>query len=155
MTTAVHREQRSEKGSSMATPEEIRQRVEQADTTRSARRAAAAQQVGELAQRRATIAAQLEDIERKLGDVLAEAQDVIGVNEVAEFTDLKPSDLTRWLAGRKATRGKRRKSPSGSGTHSTARRTPGPRTPGAEEAPTPGEETPPAGAPERLVAQAS
>ncbi|MBY8853300.1 hypothetical protein K7G98_35740, partial [Saccharothrix sp. MB29] len=62
----------------MATPEEIRLRIEQADTARSARRATAAQQIGELAQRRAAIIEQLEDIERELGDILAEAQDVIG-----------------------------------------------------------------------------
>ncbi|MFD0201417.1 hypothetical protein ACFVG9_11665 [Saccharothrix carnea] len=97
------------KGSSMATPEEIRQRVEQADTARSARRAAAAQQVGELAQRRTAIAEQLEDIERQLGDVLAAAQDVIDVDELAEFTDLKVADITHWLAGRKTARTKRRK----------------------------------------------
>ncbi|GGS59689.1 hypothetical protein [Actinokineospora fastidiosa] len=139
----------------MATPEEIRRRVELADTNRSARRAAAAQQVGELAQRRAAIVGQLEDIERELGDVLAEAQDVIGVEELAEFTDLKASDLTGWLAGCKATRGKRKKAPSGSGTHSNARRTSGPRTPVAEEATTPREEATAAGAVERLVAQAS
>ncbi|MBW4717365.1 hypothetical protein [Saccharothrix obliqua] len=93
----------------MATPEEIRHRIEQADTARSARRAAAAQQIGELAQHRATILDQLDNVERALGDVLASAQDVIDVDELAEFTDLKPADLTTWLAGRKTGRGKRRK----------------------------------------------
>lgn len=57
----------------MATTEEIQRRVEQTDTARSAKRSAAAQQVGELAARRAAIAEQLADIERALGDVLAAA----------------------------------------------------------------------------------
>jgi hypothetical protein len=142
----------------MATPEEICRRVEQADTTRSARRAAAAQQVGNLAQRRATIVEQLENVERELGDVLAEAQDVIGVEELAEFTDLKAADLTGWLASRKATGGKRKKAASGPGTQGSARRAPGPRTPAAVEAPISREGVTPAGtsnASERLVAQAS
>lgn len=99
----------------MATPEEIRQRVEEADTARSARRAAAAQQVGELAQRRAAIVAQLAEVERELGEVVADAQDVIDVDELAAFTDLKPSDLTGWLAGRKPSRGKRRKATTTTG----------------------------------------
>jgi hypothetical protein len=101
----------------MATPEEIRQRVEEADTARSARRAAAAQQVGELAQRRAEIVAQLAEVERELGEVVAGAQDVIDVDELAAFTDLKPSDLTEWLAGRKPSRGKRRKATTTTGAH--------------------------------------
>ena len=113
----------------MATPEEIRRRVEQADTTRSARRAGAAQRIGDLAQRRAAIVEQKEDVERELGDVLADAQDVIGVDELAEFTDLKPADLTAWLASRTATRGRRKKAASPSGTPDEPRRSPGPRTP--------------------------
>lgn len=99
----------------MATPEEIRQRVEEADTARSARRAAAAQQVGELAGRRAEIVAQLAEVERELGEVVAGAQDVIDVDELAAFTDLKPSDLTGWLAGHKPSRGKRRKATTTTG----------------------------------------
>lgn len=101
----------------MATPEEIRQRIEQADTARSARRAAAAQQVGELAQRRAGIVAQLTDVERELGKLVADAQDVIGVDELAAFTDLKPSDLTAWLAGYKPSRGRRRKPTTTAAVH--------------------------------------
>lgn len=143
----------------MATPEEIRQRVEQVDTVRSARRAAAAQQVGELAQRRAAILDQLEAVERELGDVLAEAQDVIGVDELAEFTDLKPADLTAWLAGRKPGRGKRRKTTSTSNARGDAGGSPGPTTsatPGQALAPREGLATAESqDAPERLVAQAS
>ncbi|QFZ18492.1 hypothetical protein [Saccharothrix syringae] len=127
----------------MATPEQIRQRVEDADTARSVRRAAAAQQIGVLAQRRAGIVAQLEDVERELGDVLAEAQDVIGIDELAGFTDLKPADLSGWLAGRRPTRGRRRKSSTGTprepnsrpvtSRNSTVTRTPTPREPAPAE----------------------
>ncbi|MBB5808862.1 hypothetical protein F4560_008630 [Saccharothrix ecbatanensis] len=142
----------------MATPEEIRRRVEQADTTRSARRAAAAQQVGELAQRRAAILEQLADVERHLGDVLAEAQDVIDVDELAEFTDLKPADLTAWLAGRKTGRGKRKKTTSTSSARIDVRSSPGPKTSTPGQAPAPREGTAAAGSqntPEPLAAQAS
>ncbi|MDU0294960.1 hypothetical protein [Saccharothrix longispora] len=148
----------------MATPEEIRLRIEQADTARSARRATAAQQIGELAQRRAAIIEQLEDIERELGDILAEAQDVIGIDELAEFTDLKPADLTAWLAGRKTGRGKRRKTtgttgaPLGAqpGTH----RAPGTGTSAPDRTRTPRETQPLSSgaaddATEHLVARAS
>ncbi|PWK84504.1 hypothetical protein C8D88_108119 [Lentzea atacamensis] len=117
----------------MATPEEIRQRVEEADTARSARRAAAAQQVGELAQRRAEIVAQLAEVERELGEVVAGAQDVIDVDELAAFTDLKPSDLTGWLAGHKPNRGKRRKATTTTGAHADSLTPSGARTSASEQ----------------------
>ncbi|MEU0465358.1 hypothetical protein ABZ215_15260 [Amycolatopsis sp. NPDC006131] len=94
----------------MATTEEIERRVEEADAARSAKRAAAAKRVGELAQLRAEVAEKLSDIERELGDVLAESSDVIGVDELAKFTDVPAADLTQWLNGRKATRPKRKRS---------------------------------------------
>jgi len=97
----------------MPTPEEIERRVAENDAPRSARRSAAAKQIGELAQRRAVIAEQLADIERELGDVLAAASDVIDVTELARFTDVPAADLTRWLDGRKPTRTKRRKPAAG------------------------------------------
>jgi hypothetical protein len=97
----------------MATPDEIERRVEDADTARTARRAATARRVGDLARRRASVAEQLDDIERELGDVLADAGDVIEIVELAQFTDLKPADLTRWLSGHKATRTRRKKAPAG------------------------------------------
>lgn len=93
----------------MATPEEIERRVEEKDAPRTARRSAAAQRVSELAQRRAAIVEQLEDIERELGDVLVDAHDVIDVDELARFTDVKAADLTRWLEGRRSARTKRKK----------------------------------------------
>lgn len=117
----------------MATTEEIERRVEEADAARSARRSAAARQVGELAQRRATIAEQLRHIEQELGDVLAESSDVIEIDELARFTDVPSADLTRWLDGRKTTRTKRKKPTGGaSGTKSAASR--GPSTAGPSTA---------------------
>jgi hypothetical protein len=152
VNTASHR-----RDSSMATPEEIRQRVEEADTARSARRAAAAQQVGELAQRRAAILTQLAEVERELGEVVADVQDVIDVDELAAFTDLKPSDLTGWLAGHKPGRGKRRKAAAALGSQSDTRRASGPRTPTQGKAPDSREGSTTTGpdTSERLVAQAS
>lgn len=97
----------------MATTEEIQARVAQADTARSTRRSAAAQQIGELAARRAGIAEQLDDIERQLGDVLAAVQDVMDIDELARFTDVPAADLTRWLTARKPTRTKRKRSAAG------------------------------------------
>jgi hypothetical protein len=93
----------------MATPEEIERRVEEKDAPRTARRSAAAKRVSELAQRRAAIVEQLEDIERELGDVLVDAHDVIDVDELARFTDVKAADLTRWLEAGRTARTKRKK----------------------------------------------
>ncbi|MFD0204009.1 MULTISPECIES: hypothetical protein [Saccharothrix] len=141
----------------MATPEEIRQRVEEADTARSARRAAAAQQVGELAGRRAAIVEQLDEVERELGDVVADAQDVIDVDELAAFTDLKPSDLTGWLAARKPGRGKRKKAAPTTGAPGDTRSISEPRTPAPEQRSNSREGSTAAGTdkPEPLVAHAS
>lgn len=100
----------------MATTEEIERRVEEADAARSVKRAAAAKRVGELAQLRAEVAEKLSDIERELGDVLAESSDVIGVDELAKFTDIPAADLTQWLNGRKATRPKRKRSTASTST---------------------------------------
>jgi hypothetical protein len=94
----------------MATAEEIARRVEQADAARSRRRSAAARCVGELAVQRAEAAAKLADIERELGDVLAEFSDVIGVDELAEFTEVPAADLQQWLNERVTTRPKRKRS---------------------------------------------
>ncbi|MFG1645551.1 hypothetical protein ACGFMK_35165 [Amycolatopsis sp. NPDC049252] len=91
----------------MITTDEIERRVEKADAEKSARRTAAAREVGELAHRRAALAEELADVERKLGTVLATAADVIGVDELAEFTDVPSADLTTWLtAGKPRRRGR-------------------------------------------------
>jgi hypothetical protein len=115
----------------MATTDEIRRRVEEADTARSEKRSAAAERIGDLAQRRATIAEQLGEIERELGEVLAAAQDVIDLDELARFTDIPAAELTRWLTDRKTTRTKRKRSTAGaSSTQSDPKRRPSPaRTP--------------------------
>ncbi|PPK63370.1 hypothetical protein V5P93_002339 [Actinokineospora auranticolor] len=96
----------------MLTPEQIRQRVADADTSRSARRAAAAQQVFELAQRRAEVVEQLDGVERDLGHVLAETAEIMDLDELAGFTGLKAAELTAWLAGHKPARGGRRRKTS-------------------------------------------
>jgi hypothetical protein len=116
--TQPHTKQRG--GHEMATTEEIEQRVEEADTARTARRAAAAKRVFELATRRATVAAQLSDLERELGDVLAEANDVIEIDELARFTDVPATDLRRWLDERKTTRPKRKRPAGTSAKNSTS-----------------------------------
>ncbi|MEU8632715.1 hypothetical protein AB0C38_11135 [Amycolatopsis sp. NPDC048633] len=85
----------------MITTDEIERRVEKADADKSARRTAAAREVGELARRRATLASELTEVERKLGTVLATAADVVSVDELAEFTDVPTADLTRWLTAGK------------------------------------------------------
>ena len=93
----------------MATTEEIEHRVAEADAARSVKRSAAAQRIGDLAQRRAAIAEQLREVERELGEVLAEAADVIEIDELARFTDVPAADLTRWLGSRESRRPKRNK----------------------------------------------
>ncbi len=122
----------------MATTEEIQRRVEQADSARSVRRSAAAQQVGELAQRRAALVEQLDNIERELGDVLVAAQEVIDVIELSQFTDVPADDLTRLLERRKATATKRKKSSAGVPSH-TSRKPSGARALSAGQASTPPE----------------
>jgi hypothetical protein len=143
----------------MATTDEIERRVEEADTARHARRSAAAQQVGELAQRRTAIAEQLGDLEGQLGDVLAAAGDVMGIDELARFTDVPAADLTRWRTARKPTRTKRnRPAASGPGTDSDTSQGPSTvRTPTAVRASTPPEpaESRSATAPARLPVERS
>lgn len=142
----------------MATTDEIQRRVEQADAARSAKRSAAAQQVGELAQRRTAIAEKLDDIERQLGDVLADAQEVMDIDELARFTDVPAADLTRWLTARKPARTKRRKPAGGaSGEESDTKRGPSAaRTPTAGQAfASPAPAIPHPGAPARVPAEVS
>ncbi|WP_414943839.1 hypothetical protein [Amycolatopsis sp. cmx-11-32] len=93
----------------MATTEEIERRVGLADAARSERRTEAARTVGELAARHADIAAQLGDIERELKEVLAESSSVIGLDELAAFTDVPAADLARWANDPKGNRTKRKK----------------------------------------------
>jgi hypothetical protein len=124
----------------MATPEEIERRIAENDADRTARRSAAATQIGELAQRRAVLAEQLDDIERELGDVLTAASDVLDITELARFTDVPAADLTRWLEARKTTRTKRKKTTAGApATSDTSRGPSTARTPRATQAATPPE----------------
>jgi hypothetical protein len=118
----------------MTTADEIRRRVEEADTERSAKRSATAQQVGDLAARRAAIAEQLGDVERQLGDVLAAARDVMDIDELARFTDVPATDLTKWLTARKTPRAKRKRPASGTSSTngSTSREPSAARTPAGQ-----------------------
>jgi hypothetical protein len=96
----------------MVTEEEIDRRIQDKDAPRSARRAAAAKRIAELAQRHAVLIAQVNDIERALGEALAESHDVIDVNELHEFTDVPTVELNRWLTTHttvKNTRAKRKR----------------------------------------------
>ncbi|MFI7679544.1 hypothetical protein [Actinophytocola sp. NPDC049390] len=95
------------------TADEIERRVTENDTARSTRRATAARRVGELARQHAAIAGQLADIERQLGELLAEADDVLTIDELARFTNLPAATLTQWRANHKPKRGTRRKPSSG------------------------------------------
>jgi len=97
----------------MPTDDEVEHRIEDVDAPRTARRKAAARQVNQLAQRRAAIVAQLEDVEGQLGQIIADAEDVITIDELARFTDLKAADLNQWAAGRKTTRARRKKPTAG------------------------------------------
>ncbi|NUT46331.1 MAG: hypothetical protein HOV94_03275, partial [Saccharothrix sp.] len=85
--------------------------------------------------------------------------DVIGVDELAGFTDVKPADLTAWLAGRRTGRGKLRRTTGTTNGRSTARRGAGSVTlPTSGQAPAPRESVAAAGTqdvPERLVEHAS
>ncbi|MFJ7218931.1 hypothetical protein [Amycolatopsis sp. NPDC098790] len=85
----------------MIATDEIERRVEKADAEKSAKRTAAAREVGELAHRRAALAEELAEVERKLGAVLVAAVDVVSVDELAEFTDVPAAELTRWLTAGK------------------------------------------------------
>jgi hypothetical protein len=141
------------------TPEEIEHRVEENDSTTTAKRSAAAKRVGELARQRAAIAEQLSDIERELGEVLAESSDVIGTEELAKFTDVPVVDLDRWLNSRKATRTKRKKPVSAPSTAKadTNQGSPAAKTSTSAKTPTVPEPAParsvPATAPARVPAE--
>ncbi|MEU4524737.1 hypothetical protein AB0F52_39210 [Amycolatopsis sp. NPDC024027] len=118
----------------MITTDEIERRVEKVDAEKSARRTAAAREVGELAHRRSTLVEQLADIERRLGTIIAAAADVIGTDELAEFTDVPAADLTSWMTAGKPRA--RRGRPPGS-------RRPKPETqPGTSSTPAPAEPRP-------------
>lgn len=96
----------------MATPEEIKNRVDEFDSARSSRRKAAAHRVSELAVRHDELASEVDEIKRTLAEVLAEYSDVITVEELARFTEVPASRLEQWRDGLKPGRGKRRRASS-------------------------------------------
>lgn len=133
----------------IATAEEIDRRVEAADTARRLKRSAAAKQVGELAQRRTVLAAQLDEVERQLGEVLADASDVLDVDELARFTNIPAADLTGWLTARKPNRTKKKK-PAVTAPSATTRGPSATKTPTNGQVPGPRADT--VGGPERVTA---
>ena len=94
----------------MATTDEIRRRIELADSERSNRRLATAQLVGELAHRRTELAAELHEVDVKLGDLITESEDVMSLPELASFTDVPVDELMRWTAASKPKRGRKKRS---------------------------------------------
>lgn len=92
-------------------PDEIERRVAENDTARSTRRAAAARRIGELARGHAAIADQLAGIERQLGEVLADAVEVVSLEELSAFTGLPVAALSQWRTSHQPKRVKRRKPP--------------------------------------------
>lgn len=104
----------------MVTDEDIDRRISDKDAPRSARRAAAAKRIANLAQLHAQLTAQINDIEREIGAALADSQDVIDVNELHEFTDIPTADLTRWSTARTTARNARpKRKPRAAGTLGT------------------------------------
>ncbi|MEV0068839.1 MULTISPECIES: hypothetical protein [unclassified Amycolatopsis] len=90
--------------------QEIARRIEETDSARSARRAEAANMIGELARRHSDLAGQLAELERELGATLTSAADVIDVAELAQITDIPAADLARWHGqAAKPVRGRKRK----------------------------------------------
>ncbi|ONI71144.1 hypothetical protein ALI144C_52445 [Actinosynnema sp. ALI-1.44] len=106
----------------IATSEEIDRRIEADDTARRLKRSAAAKQVGELATTRAELATQLDEVERQLGEVLADASDVLDIDELARFTNIPAADLTGWLTAHKPSRTNKKKKPSVTAPSTTTRR---------------------------------
>lgn len=94
----------------MATTDEIRRRIEIADSERSSRRLGTAQLVGELAHRRTALAKELHEIDIKLGNLITGAEDVISLAELASFTDVPVEELTKWTVVSKPKRGRRKRS---------------------------------------------
>lgn len=93
----------------MATTDDIARRVEEADSARSARRTKGAQLVGGLAHERTAVVQRLADIDQQIGDAIVDYSDVINVDELAEFTDTAPGELTQILNARKPNRGGRKR----------------------------------------------
>lgn len=107
----------------IATAQEIRRRVDEADTARRERRAAAAQQIGELARQRAIHASKVEEFDRQLAEVIAGSRDVMELDELSRFTGIRPTVLTGWLNASKPVRTKKKPSTT-AGTHHDASREP-------------------------------
>lgn len=106
----------------MATADEIRQRVEQADHDRMAARQNAAADVAGKLDHRQQLRAQLEQAERDLAQSVSTAEQVMTWKELASFLDVKPTDVEQW-----ATAGGSRARQRGSGKRSSRSRSSRPR----------------------------
>lgn len=107
----------------IATVQEIKRRVDEADSARQERRAVAAQRVGELARQRAIYAGKVEEFERQLAEVIAGSRDVMQIDELSGFTGIRAAVLTGWLNASKPARTKKKPLPA-AGTHTDADREP-------------------------------
>lgn len=141
----------------MATADEIRQRVEQADRDRMAARQDAAADVAGKRDQRQALREQLEQAERDLAQSVAAAEQVMNRRELAGFLDVKQSDVEQWAtAGSSRTRQRS----SGSGKRSSRSRSSRSRTAGepagtASEAASTGAATAAPGAGETVAADDS
>jgi hypothetical protein len=131
----------------MTTSDEIGRRVSANDVPLTEQRTSVAQRVGDLAQQRASVAHQLAALEHQLGEVLADSAGIIRIDELAEFTDVRADDLTRWLDALTPAPAKRKKAP---GTTSGTKRTVAERKPSTPSTPPPGKESAPRGPSERV-----
>lgn len=133
----------------MATADEIRQRVEQADRDRmAARQTAAADVAGKLDQRQA-LREQLDQADRELTQSVAAAEQVMTRRELAGFLDVKQNEVDEW-----ATAGSSRTRQRGSGSAKRSSRSRSSRPRAASEA-APGGATAAAGAVEATGEDAS
>lgn len=92
----------------MATAEQIKQRVEQADRRRIDTRADAAAAVAGIAQEHTAIAEGLRTTETVLGEAIGAALGVMSAAELAAFTDLSAADIHAWSTPSKSRSGRRR-----------------------------------------------
>ncbi|WP_394620141.1 hypothetical protein JNUCC0626_13850 [Lentzea sp. JNUCC 0626] len=95
----------------MATTEEIRLRVIEADKALSLKRAGIAERIGDLAQRHSALAAELLDTKSEMSRALAEAENIISLKDLAKFTDVPIDVLTSLAAPVKTRRPRRRRVP--------------------------------------------
>lgn len=108
----------------MATADEIRQRVEQADRDRMAARQTAAADVAGKLDHRQQLREQLDAAERDLAHAVSSAELVMTRKELAGFLDVKQNEVDEWATAGSA---RTRQRGSGSGKRSSRSRSSRPR----------------------------